>query len=126
MFSPDYSKRDYLLPEGCKDLIDVIRLHATQEPQAAFHAGYSSNPTPTLKGDILLPEKTTVGELSAMLRQKPFKIIADAMELGVFANVNQNLDFEIMSQIARKYRGSTDSQHGERGRQDSSGAISAR
>lgn len=24
----DYSKRDYLLPEGCKDLVDVLRLEA--------------------------------------------------------------------------------------------------
>ena len=24
-FNPDYSKRDYLLPPGCKDLIDVIK-----------------------------------------------------------------------------------------------------
>jgi len=101
MFSPDYSKRDYLLPKGCKDLIDAIKLAAA--PQVAWHVGYPFIPTPPPKGVILLPKNTTIGEFAAMLGQKPFRIIADAMELGVFANVNQSLDFETMCQIAWKY-----------------------
>jgi hypothetical protein len=33
----DYKKRDYLLPEGCKDLVDVLRL-PTSESADFFHA----------------------------------------------------------------------------------------
>lgn len=89
--SPDYSKRDYLLPDGCKDLIDVIKL--------AQHSAAS----PPIIGEVLFPESMTVRDLASLLGQKPFKIIADAMQLGVFANVKQTLDFKIASTIARKY-----------------------
>jgi len=33
MMSPDYSKGDYLLPNGCKDLIDVINLQKLEKLQ---------------------------------------------------------------------------------------------
>ena len=42
-------------------------------------------------------------ELAAQLKQKPFKIIADLMELGVFANVNQAIDEKIAQQLCAKY-----------------------
>ena len=37
------------------------------------------------------------------LKQKPFKIIADLMELGTFANLNQPLSFQTVCQVVRKY-----------------------
>ena len=42
-------------------------------------------------------------ELAVQLKQKPFKIIADLMELGVFANVNQAIDEKIAQQLCAKY-----------------------
>ena len=42
-------------------------------------------------------------ELATQLKQKPFKIIADLMELGVFANVNQAIDEKIAQQLCAKY-----------------------
>ena len=100
MFSPDYSKRDYLLPTGCKDLIDALRL---QSPQISWPVGQPMSPMSPPKGDILVSTSTTVGDLAAMLGQKPFTIIADAMELGIFTTVKGRLEFEKMAQIARKY-----------------------
>jgi len=119
----DYSKRDYLLPNGCKDLIDVIHLERQQKmlllswklPPILFSKDTSSLtstakpstfqepvlPPPT--GDILVSEKTSVRELAALVNQKPFKVIADLMELGVFAPVNQELDFATVSKVLRKY-----------------------
>jgi len=44
-----------------------------------------------------------VRELATQLKQKPFKIIADLMELGVFANVNQAIDEKIAQQLCAKY-----------------------
>ena len=42
-------------------------------------------------------------ELADQLKQKPFKIIADLMEAGVFANVNQAIDEAIAQKVCAKY-----------------------
>jgi len=44
-----------------------------------------------------------VRELADQLKQKPFKIIADLMEAGVFANVNQAIDEAIAQKVCAKY-----------------------
>ena len=103
MMSSDYSKRDYLLPKGCKDLIDVINLQKSQKQELKWQAGESFNQLPPITGEILLPEGTSVAEFAALLGQKPFKIVADLMGLGIFANVKQLVDFEAMRKVARKY-----------------------
>jgi hypothetical protein len=101
MLSPDYSKRHYLLPKGCKDLIDVIRLEEAQKAQMpSFPEALNQPPA---SGIIFVSNLTTVRELAALLGQKTFKIIADAMQLGVFATANQVIDFNTISRIARSY-----------------------
>jgi translation initiation factor IF-2 len=52
---------------------------------------------------ITLKPPIVVRELADHLKQKPFKVIADLMELGVFANVNQAIDERIAQQICAKY-----------------------
>jgi len=52
---------------------------------------------------IIIKPPIVVRELAAQLKQKPFKIIADLMELGVFANVNQAIDEKIAQQLCAKY-----------------------
>jgi len=52
---------------------------------------------------LLIKPPIVVRELAVQLKQKPFKIIADLMELGVFANVNQAIDEKIAQQICAKY-----------------------
>jgi translation initiation factor IF-2-like protein len=74
---PDYNKRGYLLPKGCKDLIDTLYIHVSEEP--------------------------TVAQLAVLLDQRPVKLRADLFELGVFADVQQRLNFETVSRIAQKY-----------------------
>src|ERR1043165_324513 len=101
MLSPDYSKRDYLLPDGCKDLIDVLKLETI--PFSTGPVGQPLGPMIPPKGDILVSDDTILGDFAAMLGEKPFKIIADAMQLGVFVNVKMRLPFEIMVQIAHNY-----------------------
>jgi len=44
-----------------------------------------------------------VRDLAVALKQKPFKIIADLMESGVFASVNQTIDEAITLRICAKY-----------------------
>ncbi len=52
---------------------------------------------------IIIKPPIAVRELATQLKQKPFKIIADLMELGVFANVNQAIDEKIAQQLCAKY-----------------------
>ena len=52
---------------------------------------------------IIIKPPIIVRELAEQLKQKPFKVIADLMELGVFANVNQAIDEGIAQRISAKY-----------------------
>jgi hypothetical protein len=97
--NPHYNKRGNLLPEGCKDLIDVLRLkEKSHEPLLR-----TSPSLPPIIGEIIIPEHTTVSQLASLLNLKPFQIVADLMELGVFANVHNELTFKTIARIARKY-----------------------
>jgi translation initiation factor IF-2 len=52
---------------------------------------------------ISIKPPIVVRELAEQLKQKPFKIIADLMEVGVFANVNQAIDEAIAQKVCAKY-----------------------
>jgi hypothetical protein len=105
-------ERGYLLPEGCKDLNGlqlkpqseiVVRLPLLHpKPQTGVFFKPAA-PLPAMQGELLVSDRTTVKELAALLGQKPFQIVADAMELGIFANVNQALGFKTIAHIAGKY-----------------------
>src|SRR5215813_967403 len=85
----EFMRRGFLLPEGCKDLIDALRL----KPQTKLHSlpAIFAPPAPSEK---LLPLPFIIGEISMaampmsvrqlaeLLKQKPFEIIGDLMELG--------------------------------------------
>ncbi len=65
-----------------------------------------STPRVNLPADaqiITIKPPIVVRELAEQLKQKPFKIIADLMEVGVFANVNQAIDEKIAVQVCAKY-----------------------
>ena len=100
----EHFERGYLLPKGCKDLIDVINAQLLRKPAICLKpVSKAANPTLLSNDDLLLFTPITVGELAAVLNQKPFKIIADLMSLGFFATVNQCLGLDAIFQIARKY-----------------------
>ncbi|MEI8043182.1 MAG: translation initiation factor IF-2, partial [Verrucomicrobiota bacterium] len=52
---------------------------------------------------ITIKPPIVVRELAEQLKQKPFKIIADLMESGVFASVNQSIDETVAQKICAKY-----------------------
>ena len=114
----NFMGRGYLLPEGCKDLIDVLNLHLKEQslnpyflpklpqqfPQPLYLKPTKKKTTPPpLKSEITIPSQISVSELGTLLGQKSFKIIADLMELGTFVGANHLLDFETASKIATKY-----------------------
>jgi translation initiation factor IF-2 len=68
--------------------------------------GPSAPAKPALPADaqvITIKPPIVVRELADQLKQKPFKIIADLMESGVFANVNQAIDEMVAQRICAKY-----------------------
>jgi len=52
---------------------------------------------------IPIPDPVPVSDLAAALARKPFQIIADLMEIGLFKNVREAVAFDDASKIARKY-----------------------
>ncbi|HSU53154.1 MAG TPA: translation initiation factor IF-2 N-terminal domain-containing protein [Candidatus Dormibacteraeota bacterium] len=122
----DYSKRGYLLPPGCKDLIDMLRMEQSKNAMPLYQFGESleesQEPAPwwdfkskpskkksafsspkTELGEITIPEKISVAEIAAMIGQKPFKIIADLMQMDVFTTLHADIDFEVAAKVLRKY-----------------------
>jgi len=72
-------------------------------PKAAAPAAAPKFVAPETGEVIVIKPPIVVRELAVQLKQKPFKIIADLMELGVFANVNQAIDEKIAQQLCAKY-----------------------
>lgn len=108
----EHFERGYLLPTGCKDLIDAINLQAKSDAldflprlhaKTFFKPSGAPSQLPPIKGELVVSKRASVEELAELLGQKPFKIIADAMNLGIFATVKQSLPFGTIQQIARKY-----------------------
>jgi translation initiation factor IF-2 len=64
---------------------------------------------------ISIKPPIVVRELAEQLKQKPFKIIADLMELGVFANVNQAIDEGVAQKVCAKYKFRFEVEKRERG-----------
>ena len=107
-------RRGYLLPLGCKDLIDVLNLTPQHKLAPGAFARLPTRPAipkpaqkplplPAVKGELIFRAPTTVRHLAEQLGQLPFKIIADLMGMGVFASVSQIISFETASIIARQY-----------------------
>ena len=113
-------QRGYLLPEGCKDLNDVLKrkqkrahylLPKLPNQFAQLPKGYGTMikarkqlaPLPPVKGEIIIPDQTTVLHLALLLSQKPLLIVADLMQMGVLASIWKVLGFETISRVARKY-----------------------
>jgi hypothetical protein len=131
----DYNKRSYLLPPGCKDLIDLLRLEeqkkgstiqlpklpglkggeifiaGTQEILGPWKlkknipkkAQSDSPPAIPSGGQVVIPDEISVLELTKIAGQKPFKVIADLIEIGIFANVKQKIGFEVAARVLKKY-----------------------
>jgi translation initiation factor IF-2 len=75
-------------------------------PAAGKPAGRAEPGKASLPADaptIVIKPPIVVRELADQLKLKPFKIIADLMESGVFATVNQAVDEAVAQRICAKY-----------------------
>ncbi len=115
-------ERGYLLPEGCKDLNDVLKLKQkllresckglinvgklnpkSRKCETRQQSQHHLVPLPPIVGEIVVPAQASALQLAELLGHKVFVIIADLMELGVFATAKQPLDFKAISTVARKH-----------------------
>jgi translation initiation factor IF-2 len=64
---------------------------------------------------ITLKPPIIVRDLAEQLKRKPFQIIADLMEVGVFANVNQSIEEDVAQRICAKYKFRFELEKRERG-----------
>src|SRR3954471_5347733 len=75
-------------------------------PRAGGPAAPAKPTGPTLGADaprITLKPPIVVRDLADQLKKKPFQLIADLMELNVFANVNQAIDETVAQRLCAKY-----------------------
>jgi hypothetical protein len=86
---PDPEKPRFLLPDGCKDLIDALHL------RDAPHLPPSS--------PIVIPDPVTILELASLLRVKPFELLSSLMELNIFASIHGSIPFETAASVSAHY-----------------------
>ncbi len=90
---------------------------ASKSPAPAGAAGKAAEKfLPPATGQLItLKPPIIVRDLAEQLKRKPFQIIADLMEVGVFANVNQSIDEEVAQRICAKYNFRFEVEKRERG-----------
>jgi translation initiation factor IF-2 len=71
-------------------------------PRAGGRSGPATPEAPTGE-EITLRPPIIVRDLADKMGKKPFQIIADLMELGIFATVNQSIESEIAQRVAAKH-----------------------
>jgi len=76
--------------------------------QNRFQPGSGPKPAEKFVGPatgqlITVKPPIVVRDLAEQIKRKPFQIIADLMEAGVFANVNQSIEEEVAKRICAKY-----------------------
>ena len=73
-------------------------------PAAPLKPAVRPAPIPVPTGEeIVLRPPIVVRDLAEKLGKKPFQVIADLMEMGIFANVNQTVETEVAQRVAAKH-----------------------
>ena len=105
-FAPE--KPRFLLPDGCKDLIDALRLQQRQAEErrgpAASVALQHSDPPEKLPASVTLLDPVTVGNLASVLHISPYRLIHALMEANIFASLVTELDFKSASVLCSRAR----------------------
>jgi len=89
---------------------------SAQKPSATPAPPKPDKFVPPASGEMItLKPPIIVRDLAEQLKRKPFQIIADLMEVGVFANVNQSIDEDVAQKICAKYNFRFEVEKRERG-----------
>jgi hypothetical protein len=110
----EFMKRGYLLPEGCKDLSDVAKLIPKEEPVVRLQPFHKFSmytwkkfapplPVPAITRQVFISPPMTVRKLAVLLEQKPFQIISDLLQLGIWVTTDSVIDFNASSAVAKMH-----------------------
>jgi hypothetical protein len=93
--TPPEEKPRYLLPDGCKDLADALRLERESElapapDDAATPPSASTEPLPV---SITIPDPVLVRDLAAALHMKPYEIVRELMQRNTFVTQHTEIEF---------------------------------
>lgn len=94
---PEPEKPRFLLPDGCKDLMDVVHL---QQMEALTKELRSDMPaklrklSPKMPDAVTLPDPVTLHELASALHLKPFVLLQALMQFDIFAAPNTRLPYD--------------------------------
>lgn len=94
---PPFDRCEYLLPPGCKDLIDKIRLAQEQSQRKPRKPGQRERRV------VYLPSRIIVRDLATALGAKLPKVITLLKEMKVFTGVNQKIPFYTAAKLAARY-----------------------
>ena len=83
--NPKKGKRDYLLPKGCKNLLDVIKRQATSTE--------SDPPEPAIRAWVFLPEKVSVRYIALLAGEDVRMVCGRMRRLGIVCTVDRAVDF---------------------------------
>jgi translation initiation factor IF-2 len=65
---------------------------------------YPHGPAPAKAGrTVYLLDPMSVKDLAVALQLKPFKVVADLIELGLFKSADDSVDFATASRVAQKH-----------------------
>jgi len=97
----DSEKPRYLLPEGCLDLNDVIRLQEQEAGSGSAlkkHASESALPV-----CITISDFVTVGALAYLLKVKPYQLICALIKFKTFACATSVISFDTAAKVCAYY-----------------------
>ena len=104
---PEFGRRGDMRPQrGAPGAPAQARGPAPQRPAGKGPEPAPAQPKIVLPADakvISIKPPIVVRELAEQLKQKPFKIIADLMQLGVFATVNQAIEEAVAQKVCANY-----------------------
>lgn len=104
---PKPERPRFLLPDGCKDLVDALRLQqqraeAEGSPDPCVSASTHDTPQ-TLPASVTLHEPVNVRDLASALHLTPFQVVGALMQFNVFATLDTALDFETAAALCSHY-----------------------
>jgi len=97
----DSEKPRYLLPEGCQDLNDMIRLQeAAARGGGALNAHAMESALPVC---ITISGLVTVGALAYLLHVKPYRLICTLIKFKTFACATSIISFDTAAKVCAYY-----------------------
>src|SRR5678816_1692923 len=91
----DNAERGYLLPPGCKDLLDAIKHEEATRPEPVLY--------PPITRKVTLPNVVAVRFLVEVSGQEPEVVTGLMNKLHIFVDVNRSVDFGSAQRVLRHF-----------------------